>query len=129
MGGQWPMILSGGISVLARGWFIAGAAAADPTLTNAIAYAIPGAVFFLVSRSGWAARPPETDTHNPHERRPRLRAGHRRTGRRRLPVAAPDSGGYSSPPAGASRERATIFACRWPSRSTAGRSACRSWNR
>jgi uncharacterized membrane protein HdeD (DUF308 family) len=58
MGGQWPMIISGGISVLAGGSFIAGAAADDPTLTNAIGYAIPGAVFFLISalRLGRAAR-------------------------------------------------------------------------
>ena len=58
MGGQWPMIISGGISVLAGGSFVAGAAAADPTLTNAIGYAIPGAIFFLVSaiRLGRAAK-------------------------------------------------------------------------
>jgi len=49
MGGQWPMIVSGGISVLAGGSFIAGASADNPVLTNAIGYAIPGAVFFLVS--------------------------------------------------------------------------------
>jgi uncharacterized membrane protein HdeD (DUF308 family) len=49
MGGQWPMILSGGISVLAGGSFLAGASAADPALTNAIGYAIPGAIFFLIS--------------------------------------------------------------------------------
>jgi uncharacterized membrane protein HdeD (DUF308 family) len=57
MGGQWPMIISGGISVLAGGSFIVGAAADDPTLTNAIDYAIPGAVFFLISaiRLGRAA--------------------------------------------------------------------------
>ena len=57
MGGQWSMIISGGISVLAGGAFITGASAADPTLTNAIGYAIPGAVFFLISaiRLGRAA--------------------------------------------------------------------------
>ncbi|MGA5300203.1 hypothetical protein ACPCHT_09765 [Nucisporomicrobium flavum] len=49
MGGQWPMILSGGISVLAGGSFIAGASADAPTLVNAIGYAVPGAVFFLIS--------------------------------------------------------------------------------
>lgn len=43
MGGQWPMIISGAISVLAGGSFIAGASADDPTLTNAAGYAIPGA--------------------------------------------------------------------------------------
>ncbi|PRY30612.1 hypothetical protein [Pseudosporangium ferrugineum] len=58
LGGQWPMIVSGGISALAGGSFIAGAAADDPTLTNAIGYAIPGAVFFLISalRLGRTAR-------------------------------------------------------------------------
>ncbi|AVT36801.1 hypothetical protein [Plantactinospora sp. BB1] len=57
MGGQWPMIVSGGISVLAGGSFIAAAAADNPVLTNAIGYAIPGAVFFLLSaiRLGRAA--------------------------------------------------------------------------
>ncbi|WP_308120912.1 hypothetical protein [Paractinoplanes bogorensis] len=49
MGGQWPMILSGGISVLAGGSFIAMAGAAEPTLGNAAGYAIPGGVFFLIS--------------------------------------------------------------------------------
>ncbi|MET0495857.1 MAG: hypothetical protein ABW000_22245 [Actinoplanes sp.] len=49
MGGQWPMIISGGISVLAGGSFIAGASADDPVLTNAAGYAIPGAIFFLIA--------------------------------------------------------------------------------
>ncbi|MBB2947812.1 uncharacterized membrane protein HdeD (DUF308 family) [Actinoplanes lutulentus] len=49
MGGQWAMILSGGISVLAGASFVAGASAANPSLTNAIGYAIPGAIFFLIS--------------------------------------------------------------------------------
>ncbi|MFE0475005.1 hypothetical protein ACFW2V_25715 [Streptomyces sp. NPDC058947] len=49
MGGQWPMILSGGISVLAGGSFIASAGAENPALSSAIGYAIPGAVFFLIS--------------------------------------------------------------------------------
>jgi uncharacterized membrane protein HdeD (DUF308 family) len=58
MGGQWPMILSGGISVLAGASFIAGASAENPALTNAIGYAIPGAIFFLISaiRLGRAAK-------------------------------------------------------------------------
>ncbi|MDQ7906064.1 hypothetical protein RB614_16245 [Phytohabitans sp. ZYX-F-186] len=58
MGGQWPMIISGGISVLAGGSFIAGASADDPVLTSAIGYAIPGAIFFLISaiRLGRAAK-------------------------------------------------------------------------
>lgn len=49
MGGQWPMILSGGISVLAGGSFIVGAGAPDPVLTNVAGYAVLGGVFFLVS--------------------------------------------------------------------------------
>ncbi|MCF3963118.1 hypothetical protein [Streptomyces fuscigenes] len=49
MGGQWPMILSGGISVLAGASFVASAGAAEPTLTSAIGYAVPGGIFFLVS--------------------------------------------------------------------------------
>jgi len=58
MGGQWPMIVSGGISVLAGGSFIATAASDNPALTNAIGYAIPGAIFFLISaiRLGRAGR-------------------------------------------------------------------------
>ncbi|MFJ7630491.1 hypothetical protein ACIQZN_28800 [Streptomyces sp. NPDC097595] len=61
MGGQWPMILSGGISVLAGASFVGSAGADDPALTGAIGYAVPGGVFFLVSalrlgRSGGQAR-------------------------------------------------------------------------
>jgi uncharacterized membrane protein HdeD (DUF308 family) len=58
MGGQWPMILSGGISVLAGGSFFLGAAAPNPMLTNVAGYAVLGGVFFLVSalRLGRAAK-------------------------------------------------------------------------
>jgi uncharacterized membrane protein HdeD (DUF308 family) len=49
LGGQWPMIISGGLSVLAGGSFIAGASADNPALTNAVGYAIPGAIFFLIA--------------------------------------------------------------------------------
>ncbi|MFC4332611.1 hypothetical protein ACFPC0_33565 [Streptomyces andamanensis] len=58
LGGQWPMILSGGISVLAGASFVASAGADDPALTGAIGYAVPGGVFFLVSalRLGRAAK-------------------------------------------------------------------------
>jgi uncharacterized membrane protein HdeD (DUF308 family) len=58
MGGQWPMIISGGLSVLAGGSFIAAASADDPMLTNAVGYAIPGAIFFLIAaiRLGRAAK-------------------------------------------------------------------------
>jgi uncharacterized membrane protein HdeD (DUF308 family) len=58
MGGQWPMIISGGLSVLAGGSFVAAAATDDPALTNAIGYAIPGAIFFLIAaiRLGRAAK-------------------------------------------------------------------------
>ncbi|RSN71819.1 hypothetical protein [Actinomadura sp. WAC 06369] len=41
--------VSGAVSVLAGGSFIAGASADAPTLTNAIGYAVPGGVFFLIS--------------------------------------------------------------------------------
>ncbi|MEU4536024.1 hypothetical protein AB0G15_14290 [Streptosporangium sp. NPDC023825] len=58
MGGQWPMIISGGVSVLAGASFVAGASAANPTLINAAGYAIPGGIFFLISalRLGRAAK-------------------------------------------------------------------------
>ncbi|MEV4532440.1 hypothetical protein AB0J82_01255 [Asanoa sp. NPDC049518] len=49
MPGQWPMIISGGLSVLAGGSFVAAASADDPALTSAIGYAIPGAIFFLIA--------------------------------------------------------------------------------
>jgi uncharacterized membrane protein HdeD (DUF308 family) len=49
MGGQWPMILSGGISVLAGGSFILGASAPDASLANVAGYAVLGGIFFLVS--------------------------------------------------------------------------------
>ena len=58
LGGQWAMILSGGISVLAGTNFIVTAAGDDPKLTNLAGYAVLGAVFFLISaiRLGRAAR-------------------------------------------------------------------------
>ncbi|MBV1854288.1 DUF308 domain-containing protein [Catellatospora tritici] len=49
MGGQWPMIISGALSMLAGGSFFAAAAAAEPVLANAIGYAVPGAIFFLIA--------------------------------------------------------------------------------
>jgi uncharacterized membrane protein HdeD (DUF308 family) len=49
LGGQWPMIISGGLSVLAGSSFIVAASASDPALTNAVGYAIPGAAFFLIA--------------------------------------------------------------------------------
>ncbi|WP_246144743.1 DUF308 domain-containing protein [Actinacidiphila oryziradicis] len=49
MGGQWPMMLSGGISVLAGAQFIVGASASNPKLTNVGGYAILGGIFFLIS--------------------------------------------------------------------------------
>jgi hypothetical protein len=44
--------------VLAGGSFIASASAANPSLANAAGYAIPGAIFFLISaiRLGRAAK-------------------------------------------------------------------------
>jgi uncharacterized membrane protein HdeD (DUF308 family) len=58
MGGQWPMILSGGLSVLAGASFVAGASADNPVLTNIAGYAVLGGIFFLVSaiRLGRAAK-------------------------------------------------------------------------
>ncbi|TQS25528.1 hypothetical protein [Microbispora sp. KK1-11] len=58
MGGQWPMILSGGISVLAGASFVMGASAPNASLTNVAGYAVLGGVFFLVSalRLGRAAK-------------------------------------------------------------------------
>ncbi|MEV4347685.1 hypothetical protein AB0J83_24790 [Actinoplanes sp. NPDC049596] len=49
MGGQWPMIISGGLSVVAGSSFVAAASATDPALTNAVGYAVPGAIFFLIA--------------------------------------------------------------------------------
>jgi uncharacterized membrane protein HdeD (DUF308 family) len=49
MGGQWPMILSGGISVLAGGNFVASASGSDPKLNSVAGYAVLGGIFFLVS--------------------------------------------------------------------------------
>jgi hypothetical protein len=58
MGGQWPMIISGGVSVLAGASFIVAASADNPTLTNTAGYAIAGGIFFLISalRLGHAAK-------------------------------------------------------------------------
>ncbi|WP_329239621.1 hypothetical protein OG417_38045 [Actinoallomurus sp. NBC_01490] len=58
MGGQWPMILSGGISVLAGASFVTSASAANPSLANIAGYAVLGGIFFLVSalRLGRAAK-------------------------------------------------------------------------
>jgi uncharacterized membrane protein HdeD (DUF308 family) len=49
LGGQWPMILSGGISVLAGISFVLQASEASASLTNVAGYAVLGGVFFLVS--------------------------------------------------------------------------------
>ncbi|MET7278094.1 hypothetical protein ABZS29_07645 [Kribbella sp. NPDC005582] len=49
LGGQWSMILSGGLSVLAGASFVATASAANPSLTNIAGYAVLGGIFFLVS--------------------------------------------------------------------------------
>ena len=59
LGGQWPMIVSGAISVLAGGSFILAAARDGSSLTNLAGYAVLGGVFFLISalRRGRAARP------------------------------------------------------------------------
>lgn len=49
MGGQWAMILSGGISVPAGASFILSASQDDPALTSLAGYATLGGIFFLVS--------------------------------------------------------------------------------
>jgi len=61
LGGQWAMILSGGISTLAGASFIASASQDDAALTNLAGYAVLGGVFFLISaiRLGRAARTAE----------------------------------------------------------------------
>ena len=49
LGGQWAMILSGGISAVAGTSFILQAAGAGASLTTVAGYATLGGVFFLVS--------------------------------------------------------------------------------
>ena len=49
LGGQWPMMLSGGISVIAGTAFVLMAGAANPSLVNVAGYAALGGIFFLVS--------------------------------------------------------------------------------
>ncbi len=49
MGGQWPMILSGGISVLAGAGFVSQGLNGGTGLTSLAGYAVLGGVFFLVS--------------------------------------------------------------------------------
>ena len=49
LGGQWPMILSGGISVLAGASFVSMASGDDPALTALAGYAALGGIFFAVS--------------------------------------------------------------------------------
>jgi uncharacterized membrane protein HdeD (DUF308 family) len=58
VGGQWAMILSGGISTVAGASFIAMAGQDDPSLTTLAGYAVLGGVFFLISaiRLGRAGR-------------------------------------------------------------------------
>ena len=49
LGGQWPIILSGGISTIAGTSFILQAGAPDASLSRVAGYATLGGVFFLVS--------------------------------------------------------------------------------
>ncbi|MFD0023444.1 hypothetical protein [Streptomyces sp. NPDC058382] len=49
LGGQWAMIISGGISTLAGASFFAQAGKDGATLSNLAGYAFLGGVFFLVS--------------------------------------------------------------------------------
>ncbi|WP_328453440.1 hypothetical protein [Amycolatopsis sp. NBC_00438] len=58
LGGQWPMILSGGISVLAGASFVLQSTKDGASLANLAGYATLGGIFFLVSalRLGRARR-------------------------------------------------------------------------
>jgi uncharacterized membrane protein HdeD (DUF308 family) len=49
LGGQWPMILSGGISVLAGAGFILQSGSASAPLVGLAGYATLGGIFFLIS--------------------------------------------------------------------------------
>ena len=49
LGGQWAMIASGAISVLAGASFVLMASSAGASLTNVAGYALLGGIFFLVS--------------------------------------------------------------------------------
>lgn len=49
LGGQWAMILSGGISVLAGSSFIVMAGGSSPSLSSIGGYAALGGIFFLIS--------------------------------------------------------------------------------
>ncbi|MBM9504052.1 hypothetical protein [Actinacidiphila acididurans] len=49
LGGQWAMIVSGGISVLAGASFVRSASQDNPSLTALAGYATLGGIFFLVS--------------------------------------------------------------------------------
>ncbi|MEU7765878.1 hypothetical protein AB0B25_12220 [Nocardia sp. NPDC049190] len=49
LGGQWAMILSGGISVLAGGSFILQASGPNASLGQVVGYATVGGIFFLIS--------------------------------------------------------------------------------
>ena len=49
LGGQWAMIVSGAISVVAGTSFVLQAGQADPSLVSLAGYATLGGVFFLVS--------------------------------------------------------------------------------
>ena len=49
LGGQWAMILSGGISTIAGTGFILMAGGTKPSVTGIAGYAVLGGVFFLIS--------------------------------------------------------------------------------
>ncbi|MDH6523063.1 uncharacterized membrane protein HdeD (DUF308 family) [Streptomyces sp. SAI-135] len=49
MGGQWPMMLAGSLSMLAGCSFILQASAPDPNLTSVAGYMALGGIFFLIS--------------------------------------------------------------------------------
>jgi uncharacterized membrane protein HdeD (DUF308 family) len=49
LGGQWPMMLSGGISVVAGTGFVVMSGGADASLVSVAGYAVLGGIFFLIS--------------------------------------------------------------------------------
>jgi uncharacterized membrane protein HdeD (DUF308 family) len=49
MGGQWPIMLSGAISVLAGAAFIVMASGPNPSIASVAGYAVLGGIFFLIS--------------------------------------------------------------------------------
>ncbi|TDD81674.1 DUF308 domain-containing protein [Actinomadura rubrisoli] len=58
LGGQWPMIISGGLSAVAGAMFLAASASADADPKILAKYALAGAAFYVVSAFRLGARRP-----------------------------------------------------------------------